>query len=208
MGYKHIVFDIDGTLIDTDYATVRSLQKLICELAGRCLGVDELQFAIGITSHDAVIHLGMQNVDDAVALWDSYYESLNKFSTVYGDIENGIQYLSRQNITLGIVTSRSRDEYRKDYILDPLKPFFDIVICREDSRKHKPNPEPLLSYLEKAKVAPQGVLYVGDTVYDMMCASAAGVDFAYAQWNRRNQEIHGVKYSLESMRDLIKLVMS
>lgn len=53
MKYKHIVFDIDGTLIDTEYAVLHSLQETIKELSGRKIPCSELRFALGITGTDA-----------------------------------------------------------------------------------------------------------------------------------------------------------
>ena len=54
MKYKHIVFDIDGTLIDTEYAVLHSLQETIKELSGRKIPCSELRFALGITGTDAL----------------------------------------------------------------------------------------------------------------------------------------------------------
>ena len=52
MKYKHIVFDIDGTLIDTEYAVLHSLQETIKGLSGREIPCSELRFALGITGTD------------------------------------------------------------------------------------------------------------------------------------------------------------
>ena len=48
--------------------------------------------------------------------------------------------------------------------------------------QEKPEPGPLLKYMERTGAKPSEVLYVGDTVYDMQCARGAGVDFALARW--------------------------
>ena len=58
----------------------------------------------------------------------------------------------------------------------------DCVICADDTAEHKPEPGPLLKYMERTGAKPSEVLYVGDTVYDMQCARGAGVDFALARW--------------------------
>lgn len=59
MKYEHIVFDIDGTLIDTEYAVLHSLQETIMELSGEEIPVSELTFALGITGADALKILGI-----------------------------------------------------------------------------------------------------------------------------------------------------
>ena len=54
MKYKHIVFDINDTLIDTEYAVLHSLQDTILSLTGKEKSLDELMFALGITGEDAL----------------------------------------------------------------------------------------------------------------------------------------------------------
>ena len=61
MKYKHIVFDIDGTLIDTEYAVLHSLQETIKGLSGREIPCSELRFALGITGTDALKKLAIKD---------------------------------------------------------------------------------------------------------------------------------------------------
>ena len=54
MGYKQIVFDVDGTLIDTEYAVIHSLQDTIRAINGKIISDKELTFALGITGENAL----------------------------------------------------------------------------------------------------------------------------------------------------------
>ncbi len=62
MKYKHIVFDIDGTLIDTEYAVINSLIKTITEITGRAPQYESLKFALGITGRNALEFVLKQNI--------------------------------------------------------------------------------------------------------------------------------------------------
>jgi phosphoglycolate phosphatase-like HAD superfamily hydrolase len=62
MQYTNIVFDIDGTLIDTQEAMLRSLQRTVQEADGRTLEVDDLRFIFGMTAEDALRSLGIKDV--------------------------------------------------------------------------------------------------------------------------------------------------
>ena len=66
MKYKHIVFDIDGTLIDTEYAVLHSLQETIKGLSGREIPCSELRFALGITGTDALKKLAIKDTSYAI----------------------------------------------------------------------------------------------------------------------------------------------
>ena len=70
MKYKHIVFDIDGTLIDTEYAVLHSLQETIKGLSGREIPCSELRFALGITGTDVLKKLEIKDTSYAIELWD------------------------------------------------------------------------------------------------------------------------------------------
>lgn len=68
MKYKHIVFDIDGTLIDTEYDVIHSLQEIIRALSGREISCSELKFVLGITGIDALKKLEIKDISHAVEL--------------------------------------------------------------------------------------------------------------------------------------------
>ena len=68
MKYKHIVFDIDGTLIDTEYAVLHSLQETIKGLSGREIPCSELRFALGITGTDALKKLEIKDTSYAIEI--------------------------------------------------------------------------------------------------------------------------------------------
>ena len=70
MKYKHIVFDIDGTLIDTEYAVINSLIKTITEITGRTPQYESLKFALGITGRNALELLKIPDIEDALKRWD------------------------------------------------------------------------------------------------------------------------------------------
>lgn len=138
MRYQHIVFDVDGTVLDTEEAVLQSFQKNLMELSS----------LIG----------------------------------VFDGIEELLKKLKSRGISLGIVTSRRRAEYQKDFGRLGIAGYFDTVICEEDTRLHKPDPEPMECYMRKTGAKPEEVLYIGDSIYDMECGKAAGTDCGLALW--------------------------
>lgn len=187
MKYKQIVFDVDGTLIDTEYAVVHSLQDTIADLTGKTIEIDELNFALGITSEDALRRFGMENNVAALSLWD---KNMNKYSDsvhVFPGIHELLEALTKFELELGIVTSKTREEFEHDFVKFDIAPYFKVVVCADDTAEHKPNPEPLLKYMELARCSNKELIYIGDSMYDMECATRARSDFGLAEWGAKKR---------------------
>ena len=199
--YKHIVFDVDGTLINTEYAVLHSLQDTLKEVQNKIYKIEELEFVLGITGEAAIKQLGIANITETVDLWNKYLNSYKNSVCVFADIKDLLQKLS-PDYKLGIVTSKTKAEFDEEVTHFGLNKYFEIIVCADHTKKHKPNPEPLLKYMELAKVKPDETLYIGDSIYDMQCAKSSGVDFAFAKWGNRRQNIEA-KYALLNPLDLL-----
>ena len=120
----------------------------------------------------------------------------------------GIEELLKQlslNYKLGIVTSKTKEEYEEEVVHFGLNKYFGIIICADDTKKHKPNPEPLLKYMELANAKNNEIIYIGDSIYDMQCAKASNVDFVFAKWGNKRQNIEA-KYTLNQPLELLNRI--
>lgn len=205
--YKYIIFDIDGTLMDTEKAIISALQELLQSEKNRRYSPEELHFILGIPGKVALKELQIADPDSALSKWNEYLTKYVSFIQLFPDIKKVIKQLHGNGITTGIVTSKTALEYTHDFIPFGLDKYFQHVVCADDTLHHKPHPEPLLKSLEKASALPSEAIYIGDTIYDSQCAAAAGVDFALALWGTRNKKILS-KYQLESPSDILKFINS
>ena len=197
--YKHIVFDVDGTLIDTEYAILHSLQDTLKKVCGKTYNLEDLDFALGITGAATLKQLNVPDIKATGILWN---EILNGYkNSIFDGIEELLQKLS-QHYTLGIVTSKTREEFEKEVSIFGLNKYFGTIICADDTFLHKPNPEPLLKYLELSGVANSETLYIGDSIYDLQCAKSCNVDFAFAKWGNKRENLD-TKFPLTKPLDLL-----
>lgn len=205
MKYKHIVFDIDGTLTDTEYAILHSLQETIRALSGKEIPCSELKFALGITGTDALKELDIKDISYVIELWDKnmckYADTVKVFDGIPGLLKN----LLRLDCKMGIVTSKTWKEYEHDFCQSGISQYFETIICADDTKEHKPNAAPLLKYVELSKTDHRKVLYIGDSKYDSKCAENAGIDFALAVWGSHNRHIRA-DYLLERPADLLSVL--
>ncbi len=206
MNYKHIIFDVDGTLIDTKYSILHSLQELILQLRDTHMPLEDLTFALGITGIDALKRLDVEDLSAALLLWDQLSKKYQNTICVFEGMKEVLLSLRSQSYQLGIITSRTIAEYEESVIPLGLDPYFDLCIRADDTITHKPTAAPMNAYLAKAQVDKSSVLYIGDSIYDMQCAKNAGADCALALWGCHKPEGIEATYYLKQPTDLLLLL--
>lgn len=175
--YEYVVFDVDGTLVDSERANLVSLQQTLLELTGRRYELEDLRFTLGLPDGPALRQLGFEQPEEAERAgrrWEQLAEREAASNTVYPGIRSTIEELHRRGIGTGVASSRARHEYAEQISPLGIDDLFDHIVLVEDTERHKPEPDPLLECLRRAGVAAERALYVGDAEYDVRCATSAG----------------------------------
>lgn len=204
--YKTVIFDVDGTLIDTEQAVLGSLQKMLREDYNREMDVSELFFVLGIPGAVALPQLGILDIDQANERWNYFMKDFYHTVKIYEGIADLMKSIQNTGVKQGIVTSKTTEELKDDFVPHGLMEYLSYVVCADDTVKHKPNPEPLLKFLEISNADPASSIYIGDTIYDYECARDAGIDFGLALWGCKNHEKISAKYKFAHPHDILKLV--
>lgn len=203
---KTIIFDIDGTLIDTFENSVMALREAILDITGQSYNEDELSFHFGITLDDALRTLKIdETCFDAIATKVDEYYGRKKEINLFEGIESMIEQLSENGYIIGIVTSKQRTEYIKDFSDLSIAKYFETIVCADDTEKHKPHPEPIEKFIQLTKTKKEEAIYIGDTSYDCSCAHKAGIKFGLAVWGARNNKIKA-DYFFTNPTDILKEV--
>lgn len=206
--YSYIIFDVDGTLIDTEKAVEESYRCAMLEETGRKLTKEDLSKAYGIPTAQAFGRLGVINVERAC---QRYYDCLFRaFKNVrpFDGVAEMLAGVKELGLGSGIVTSRNRSEVANDPSLQGLLKYVDHVICVEDTERHKPEAEPVLKLLEAAGRDRSEAVYLGDTYYDFKCAKNAGVSFALAAWGAGRIDGIEADYVLNEPKDLLHILLA
>lgn len=204
--YNCIVFDVDGTLIDTERAVFSSYQKVIFEEFGRYYEPEEIKPAFGVPTPEALARLGFKNIEEAEGKYHRYLMEAFCHAKPFEGIIEVLAALKHQGITTGVVTSRNKAEVEEDACFQGLAQYFTYVICADDTEKHKPDPEPLLTVVKRAEKELCKTLFIGDTHYDSACAKGAGVDFALALWGAKEGDRIGADYYLQEPRKILDVL--
>ncbi len=204
--YKAVIFDVDGTLVDTETANQLALQKLLHDELGRSHSLAELAKVCGVPGKQGLEMLGVKETDLFMEKWIAYAGLWRDKVALYPGIESVIETLSQQGALLGIVTSRTREQLKAEPLVEPLLKKIDFIVCADDTSRHKPDPDPLLKFFELSGASPEKALYIGDTEHDFNCASGAKVDFALALWGAQSKVMAGAQYHLQAPAEIISLI--
>ena len=205
MGYKHLIFDIDGTLVDNEKVVIATWQETILQLFGKYYETSDLNFVLGIPGVTTMERLGAENPQEAFVVWGQNFTKHKAEIELFPHIENTIAALKSKGLDLGLVTSRTHDELNNDFALGEIIGNFDTIICVTDAPRPKPNPDPLLVYMERCGLSPDEVLYIGDSDYDYHCAKNAKVDFGVASWGDNRISHTDARYSFNSPMDILNI---
>ena len=207
MKYDVVLYDFDGTLLDTVPVIMESFRIAFLEVTGHEEDKDYLLSTIGLPLAKAFAHY---EPDVQKALTESYTLANRRLIKTavrsFEGVEEGLSALKRMGVRQGVVTSKQREPAIISMRQFGLDVYFDTIVTREDTSVHKPNPEPLFLGMKNLGIEDVSrVLYVGDSVHDLRCATNAGMDSAAVNWTYMPKEdlaAEKPKYWLERLTDL------
>lgn len=204
--YNYVVFDVDGTMVDTEEAVMFAYQTIIHKKYGRYFTQEEMLKGYGVPTPQTLAKYGFTDIDAAMKDYYKYLIEGFKKCTVFDGINEVMNELKANKIPTGIVTSRCKYEIDIDSSLQGLIANFKAIVCSDDTTLHKPNPDPLLKAIESMNAISSETIYIGDTKFDSMCAKSAGVKFALAVWGTNNADNISADYYLDKPTQLLDII--
>lgn len=199
MKKKLVVFDLDGTLVDTSYGLNRSMNEALKKNGLSPIGIDDTRRFVGngikTYAKRAVDSLTKENdpekdrltlnvYDDFVA---DYGKNALDGSTLYDGIDETLVELKKRNVKLAVLTNKA--QFATDLFAERLlsKYCFDRIVGQSDGLPLKPSPDGLIGIMKELNAEADETLMVGDGETDFLTAKNCGVECVSALWGFREK---------------------
>lgn len=180
---KTILFDLDGTLINSLPAYILSFQQNIREVTGRDVPAGELAARISIpTPQILAYYAAPEQIPAMVARHNELMRQNAGAITFYPGVPDALRSLRAAGLKLGVVTSQIAGEIATARAVMNADDLIDVWINSDMVAHPKPAADPVLLALELLGENAETALMVGDSIYDLGAGRAAGVRTAAVTW--------------------------
>ncbi|HBF12541.1 MAG TPA: phosphoglycolate phosphatase [Deltaproteobacteria bacterium] len=214
MNPKLLIFDLDGTLIDSRADIANATNHVLQHYGLPALGMDTITRFIGSGVRQLMaaafdyLQAIQPSTEEIVTLFNEFYSRhYCEYTKWYPGAKETLQRIDQQ-VILTLATNKPR--LFTDPILKKLGGihFFKSIVCGGDDAPKKPDPTGVLRLLKEYDVPPSEALFVGDSLIDWQtCQAAGGIDMAYADYGFLGPNPDGFipTYSLQSLAELMDL---
>jgi pyrophosphatase PpaX len=205
-----VLFDLDGTLIDTNELIISSFLHTLEHYYPNQYKRDDVLPFLGPTLRETFEPMDATKVDEMIATYRKYnLAHHDTFVTEFPTVLDTVKILKEKGYKVGIVTTKISDVVMKGLKLTKLDSYFDVIVALDHVEKAKPDPEPIFKALEQLGSKPEEAIMVGDNYHDILAGKNAGTKTAGVAWTikgRDHLEQFEPDYILEEMADLLKIL--
>ena len=183
MRYGTVLFDLDGTLIDSGGLILESFRHATRAVLDRVIPDEILMANVGGHGiHAQMIEFDEKRADELVDVYRAHNMTIYREVAAFPGIVGVLERLRSEERHLGVVTVKSRATVEVTFEVLPLRRYFGAVVTGDDTVRHKPDPEPLLLGLDRLGADRSSAVYVGDSPFDIQAAKAAGIAAVAVGW--------------------------
>ena len=179
-----VLFDFDGTLVNTNDVIIASWQHTYMHYRGREESIETITSCFGepllITMEREFP--GVDPQESAEVYRTFQQQNAHLLVKIFPGIVDLLKALKEAGYRMGIVTSRTRESALRYMDMFGITEYFEAMVTCDDTTVHKPNPEPILLGLEKMGITKDEAIMIGDSPFDIKCANNAGVKSVMVDW--------------------------
>ena len=183
MRFPVVLFDLDGTVVDSGGIILASMRHATRTVLGRDIPDEALMAAVGGPGLEHQMRaFGPEHVEELIRVYREHNEPLHDELRSFLGMDDVLVALKEQGRKLGIVSAKRTRTVELAFARVAIGHLFDVVVGGDEHEKQKPEPDLLLLALERLRATPQEAAYVGDSPFDMQAARAAGMHGIGVTW--------------------------
>jgi pyrophosphatase PpaX len=205
-----ILFDLDGTLVDTNELIISSfLHTLGKYYPDKYKREDVLPF-MGPSLYDTFSGIDPERAEEMILEYRTYnHENHDRLVKEFKGVNETVKRLKEDGFKIAIVSTKILDTVIKGLKLTKLDPYFDVIVALDHVKKPKPDPEAIYVALKQLDSTPKKAIMVGDNYHDVLAGKNAGTKTAGVAWSMKGKDFlakYDPDYILDEMSDLLKIV--
>ena len=183
MRFPVVLFDLDGTVVDSGGIILASMRHATRTVLGREISDQALMAAVGGPGLEHQMRaLGPDHVEELIRAYREHNEPLHDELRVCVGMDDVLVALKEQGRKLGIVSAKRRRTVELAFANVAVGHLFDVVVGGDAHERKKPEPDLLLLALDRLGADPATAAYVGDSPFDMQAAKSAGMHAVGVTW--------------------------
>lgn len=209
--FDTVLFDLDGTLLDTNKLIFDSFHHAFNDLYNEVPDKRVLTSFFGMTLKEAFSKMA-KNENDVDLLISSFREfnlsNHDKSIKVFPEVQNTIIKLKDNNFKIGIVTSKLNKTAKRGLKLFDLEKYIDVFIGADDTHIHKPDPFPVMECLKRIGAQGETSFMVGDSPHDITAGKLSGCKTVFVNYSMVNIDRSHLEcdYRIDKMNELAEIL--
>lgn len=205
-----ILFDLDGTIIDTNELIIQSFLHALRGVVPESFGREHIIPSMGLPLALQMQQFsGRELVDDLVQAYREYnLLKHDEMVSLFPGVAEVVKRLHEEGFRLGIVTTKMRPTTERALKLLGIYEYMGVIVTLDDVEHAKPHPEPVRKAIEALGAEPARTMMVGDSAVDIESALRAGAVPVGVAWSLKGEALlkeAGAVHVIQEMRDLLTL---
>lgn len=209
MSIKTVLFDFDGTLIDTNELINKSFFYTF-EQFGYSFSEEEILQFNGPPLQKTFTQINPQLAEEMIQTYREHNSKYHdEYVTLFPNVKETLDALKQAGFKLAIVSAKMRAGVDQGLEITNIGSYFDTIVTIDDVVNPKPHPESVLKALENLYAQPDEAIMVGDNYHDILSGNKAGTKTAGVAWSIKGEAYlrqYNPTYMIDDMIDLLKIV--
>lgn len=209
---RAVLFDLDGTLLDTNELIYKSFDYTFKEGLNLNISKDKITSFYGQPLEDAFKNYSDKNeeINKLIRMYREYNENIHdNMCYAFDEVLELLTELKNKDIKIGIVTSKRSSLAKRGMKIAGILKYMDVIVTPECTENHKPSKDPAIYALGKLGVKPNEAIMVGDSHFDLICGRDAGCitcGVKYTSLDIKRLEEVNPDYFVDSPKGILELV--